>query len=76
MKKNKSKGLTVVETILVLLCILFFIIGGLLLKYDRPLIEEKKNDFATQIIIEKSSNVDKKTTDKISSEKEESKKPQ
>lgn len=38
-----KKGLTIVETILVSLCILFFIIGGLLLKYDRPLIEENNN---------------------------------
>lgn len=59
MIKYKYKGLTVVETILVLLCILFFIIGGLLLKYDRPLIEEKKNNFVNQIVIEKNVSVEK-----------------
>lgn len=65
--KYKYKGLTVVETILVLLCILFFIIGGLLLKYDRRLIEEKNGSFSDQLIVEKNIPVIKK--DKIDKEK-------
>lgn len=67
MIKYKYKGLTVVETILVLLCILFFIIGGLLLKYDRRLIEEKNSSFSDQLIVEKNIPVIKK--DKIDKEK-------
>lgn len=41
MKKEKYKeGLTFFDTILTFLCISFFVIGGLLLRYDKPLIEE------------------------------------
>ena len=34
----RKKGMTIVESILVVLCIMFFIIGGLLMKFDRSLI--------------------------------------
>lgn len=61
MIKTHKKGLTTVEVILTVLCILFFFMGALLMTFDKPLIEQK-NEYKEIVVITEKKSHDKKKT--------------
>lgn len=61
MVKKYKEGLTTVEVILTVLCILFFFAGALLMTFEKPLIEQK-NEYKEIIVISEKRSENKKTT--------------